>query len=644
MAQLGWETTDRVLSEERLFRPSADVVRDAHITAYMQSKGFADWESLYRWSIENPEQFWAEMASELSWFTPWQTTFEWAKPFVKWFVGARCNIVFNALDRHMGTEIEHKPAIHWEGEDGATRTLTYRDLYDDVNRLAAALRSLGVQRGDRVAIYMPRVPEQFVAMLAVARLGAVHSVVYGGFAAAALRDRIQDSQAVAVITADGYRFRGKVVALKNIVDDAVAQCPSVRTVVMVQRAQNEVTMQPGRDISYHDALALVPADVIVPCEEMDSEDMLYILYTSGTTGKPKGVVHVHGGYMVGTYTTTKMVFDIKQNDVYWCTADPGWVTGHSYIVYGPLMTGATSVFYEGAPTFPNPGRWWSIVEKYGVTILYTAPTAIRALMAQGDEWPAQHNLSTLRLLGSVGEPINPEAWMWYRKVTGDRLPIMDTWWQTETGSILITPTPVTPLKPGSASRPFLGIEAAVVNRDGSPVGADKGGFLVIRRPWPSIMRTIYGDPERYESYWNTIDGVYFAGDAAHADSDGYIWIQGRVDDVIKKSGYRLGSMEIESSLVSHPAVAEAAVIGKPDPVKGEAIKAFVLLRLGYTASDDLVAALRLHVRESVGPIAVPDEIAVVASLPKTRSGKIMRRLLKAQEMGEALGDTSTLEE
>jgi acetyl-CoA synthetase len=644
MGGLQYENTDRVLSEHRLFQPSPAEVEAANITAYMQAKGFSTWEDFYRWSIEHPEDYWADIASELHWFTPWSSVFAWTtKPFFTWFAGATTNICYNALDRHRGTPVWEKVAFYWEGEEGATRAITYADLHREVNQFAAVLKAQGVKKGDRITIYMPRIPEMLVAMLATVRVGAAHSVVYGGFAAQALRERIDDAESTVCITVDGYYFRGKIVDLKNIVDEAVSQTPSIERVIVVRRGGNAISMMPERDIWWHDALAAVPADGEVPCEEMDAEDRLYLLYTSGTTGRPKGVVHVHGGYQVGVYATTRFVFDIKPDDVYWCTADPGWVTGHSYIVYGPLMTGATSVFYEGAPTFPDPGRWWSLVAKYKVTILYTAPTAIRALMALGDSWPAAHDLASLRLLGSVGEPINPEAWIWYRHVTGDRLPIMDTWWQTETGSMLISPTIITPLKPGSATRPLAGIEAAVVAKDGVEVGHDRGGFLIVRRPWPSMMRTIYRDPERYETYWNTIPGVYFAGDASHCDADGYFWIQGRVDDVIKKSGYRLGSMEIESSLVSHPAVAEAAVIGKPDPVKGESIKAFVILRAGQEGSDDLIALLRRHVREQVGPIAVPEEIDIVPALPKTRSGKIMRRVLKARELGQETGDLSTLE-
>ncbi|RIK44007.1 MAG: acetate--CoA ligase [Chloroflexi bacterium] len=639
---LDWETTSRVLSEERLFEPRPETVDNANITAYMREKGFSSWEELHRWSVEHNEEFWAEMASNLHWFTPWKRTLDWQPPYAKWFVGGTTNIVYNALDRHMQTPTRNKVAFYWEGEDGSSRTISYADLYYEVTRFANALQNLGLSQGDRVVIYMPRVPEQIVAMMAAARLGIVHSVVYSGFSAQALRDRVQDAEAKVVITSDGSYYRGKAVPLKNIVDDAVRECPSVKKVITVRRTGNDISWHRGRDVWYHDLVEL--ANPYGEAAQLDSEAMLYMLYTSGTTGRPKGIVHVHGGYMVGVYTTLRFAFDLKPDDVYWCTADPGWVTGHSYIVYGPLITGATSVFYEGAIDFPDPGRVWRMIEKYAVTILYTTPTAIRSLMRFGDGWPAAADLSTLRLLGTVGEPINPEAWVWYRRVAGDRQPVIDTWWQTETGSQMITPTPITPLKPGSATKPFLGVDAAVVDKTGKEVGTNEGGYLVVRKPWPSMMRTIYRDPERYEAYWNTIPGVYFAGDAAHRDADGYFWIQGRVDDVIKKSGYRLGSSEIESALVSHEAVAEAAVIGKPDEVKGEAIKAFVILKTGYSASDQMIAALRQHVRANVGPIAVPEEIEIVPSLPKTRSGKIMRRVLKARELGQEVGDLSTLEE
>ncbi len=646
-ANLKFDTTDRVMDEQRVYEPVPKEIANANITAYMQSKGFDDYEKFYQWSLANREEFWNDQARELHWFQPWETTLDSSqKPFFKWFVGGKTNIVYNCLDRHMGTPIENKVAYYWEGDDGNSKTLTYLDLYQQVNRLAAGLRELGVKKGDKVTIYLPAIPEQIVAVLACARLGAVHSVVFAGFAASALRDRIIDCEARVVITADGNYRGGKLIELKKIVDEAVAEAPTIEKVVVAERlGTGNFQMKAGRDVLWNDLLANIPQDVVVPCEEMDAEDMLYILYTSGSTGKPKGVVHVQGGYMVGVYATTKFVFDLKPNDVYWCTADVGWVTGHSYTIYGLLTNGATCILYEGIPTYPNPDRFWSIVEKYKVTVFYTAPTAIRGLMRHGEEWPAKHDLTSLRLLGSVGEPINPEAWVWYRRAVGrDALPIMDTWWQTETGAIMISPTIRLPLKPGSATRPLPTIEADVVNKDGVSIGKEGGGFLIIRQPWPSMMRTIYKDPARYESYWNTIEDVYFAGDAAHKDADGYIWIQGRVDDVIKVSGHRLGSMEIESSLVSHPAVAEAAAIGKPDDLKGEHVKVFVILKNGFEASDEMMAELKKHVRTSVGAVAVPDELEFVTSLPKTRSGKIMRRVIRARELGEPSGDTSTLDQ
>ncbi|MBA2286783.1 MAG: acetate--CoA ligase [Ktedonobacteraceae bacterium] len=642
---LNFDSTDRVVSEQRLFAPSKDFVDNANITAYMKSKGFDDYEAFYKWSLDNRFEFWEDMAKELHWFEPWQKTFEWTeKPFFKWFVGGKFNAVYNCLDRYQGTPTWTKVAYHWEGDEGETRTVTYEDLYVMTNRMAKVLQDLGVKKGDRVGIYLPLIPELVAAVLAVARLGAVHMVVFAGFAPHALRDRINDGQGKVIITADGGRRGGKLIELKKIVDEAASEIPTLEKTLVVKRLGLDIPMQEGRDVYLEDLLKDVPEDTVVPCEPTDSEDLLYILYTSGSTGKPKGVVHVQGGYSVGVYATTKFVFDAKDSDIYWCTADVGWVTGHSYTIYGPLMNGMTGVLYEGGPMYPAPDRWWSIVEKYKVTILYTAPTAIRNLMRQGDQWPAKHDLSSLRLLGSVGEPINPEAWMWYRRTIGhNELPIVDTWWQTETGAIMISPTPIMPLKPGSATRPLPTIEAAVVDKHGQPVGREKGGFLVIRFPWPSMMRTIYGDPARYQTYWDTIPDVYFAGDAAHEDSDGYFWIQGRVDDVIKVSGHRIGSAEVESSLVSHPAVAEAAAIGKPDELKGEHIKVFVILKNGYEASDELAQELKLHVRKEVGAVAVPDELQFVPGLPKTRSGKIMRRVVRAQELGQPMGDISTLE-
>ncbi len=642
---LSFEHTDSILIENRIFHPSHETVQQANITAYMQSKGFDDYKSFYQWSLNNSFEFWEDMAKELHWFAPWQKTFEWTeKPFFKWFVGGQFNIVYNCLDRHMQTPTRTKVAFYWEGDDGSTRTLTYEDLYVMTNRLAKGLQKLGVKKGDRVAIYMPAIPEQVAAVLAVARLGAVHTVIFGGFAASSLRDRIIDCHAKAVITADGSYRGGKLVELKKITDEAIAETPSIEHTIVVRHQGNDVPMQTGRDVYWDELLADIPTDTVVPCEPMDSEDMLYILYTSGSTGKPKGVVHVQAGYAVGVYTTTKFVFDVKDTDVFWCTADVGWVTGHSYIIYGPLMNGATNVMFEGTPSYPAPDRWWSIVEKFGVTVLYTSPTAVRGLMRFGEEWPAKHDLSSLRLLGSVGEPINPEAWIWYYTNIGhEKLPIMDTWWQTETGMILISPTITLPLKPGSATLPLPTIDADIVDKNGMTVGHDKGGFLIIRHPWPSLMRTIYGDPARYQTYWDTIPDVYFAGDAAHIDNEGYFRIQGRVDDVIKVSGHRLGSMEIESSLVSHPAVAEVAAIGKPDEVKGEHVKVFVILKNGIVPSDELALELKQHVRTTVGALAVPDELEFAPGLPKTRSGKIMRRVIRARELGEPIGDTSTLD-
>ncbi len=627
---LGFENTDTILVEDRVFAPSSDVVNTANIIAYMKSKGFDNYEDFYQWSLAHRYEYWDDQARELHWFEPWQTTFEWTnKPFFKWFTGGKFNIVYNCLDRHVQTPTRSKVAYYWEGDDGAIRLI---------------MQNLGVQKGDRVAIYLPLIPEIVAAVLAVARLGAAHTVVFGGFAASALRDRINDSHAKVVITADGSYRGGRTIELKKIADEAVAETPSVEKVIVVRRTGKDQPMKQGRDVYLDDLLKDIARDTVVPCEPVDSEDMLFILYTSGSTGKPKGVVHVQGGYAVGVYATTKFVFDIKPSDVFWCTADVGWVTGHSYGIYGPLMNAATSVLFEGVPTYPAADRWWSIVDKYQVSILYTAPTAIRSLMRFGEELPTMHDLSSLRLLGSVGEPINPEAWMWYYKNIGrNELPIMDTWWQTETGAIMISPTPVLPLKPGSASRPLPTIEADVVDKNGNSVGKGKGGFLIIRHPWPAQMRTIFGDPARYETYWTTIEDVYFAGDAATIDSDGYIRIQGRVDDVIKVSGHRLGSMEIESSMVSHPAVAEAAAIGKPDEVKGERVKVFVILKNGVEPSDRLAKELKQHVRTAVGPLATPDELEFVPSLPKTRSGKIMRRVIRAKELGEPIGDVSTLE-
>ncbi len=620
------------------YHPPAEIVRHAHVP---------DYEAVYAQAQADPLAFWAERAQELDWFEPWQKVLDDSNaPFFKWFVGGKINIAHNALDRHVKTWRRNKIALIWEGEPGDVRTFSYYRMWQEVNRFANILRSMGVRKGDTVTIYMGRVPELVWAMLACAKIGAIHSVVYGGFSEQALADRIEDSQSRVVVTADGNWLRGKIVPLKDTVDEAVRRSPVVEHIIVVKRTGQEIYMEPGRDFWYHDLRALPIASTRCETEVMDAEDPLFILYTSGTTGKPKGVLHTHGGYQVYTSTTLKWVFDIKDEDRWWCAADPGWITGHSYIVYAPLILGATSFMYEGAPTHPYPNRWWKMIEHYGITILYTAPTAIRGLMRFGDAWPNRHDLSSLRLLGSVGEPINPEAWKWYYTVVGkERCPIMDTWWQTETGGFMITPLPAMPLKPGSATRPFPGIEVDVVDDAGNPVPPGTDGMLVIKKPWPGMLRTVYGDPDRYvEQYWSKYreQGWYLAGDSARKDEDGYIWVIGRIDDVIKVSGYRLGTAEVESGLVSHPAVAEAAVIGVPDEIKGNVIYAYCILREGFSADGTLEATLKDHVRHEVGPIAVPAHIEFVDSLPKTRSGKIMRRLLKARAMGLPEGDVSTL--
>ncbi len=629
---------DDLLREDRTFAPSAE----------FRAKAVVHDDSIYAEAARDPEAFWAKFAAELEWSRPWDTVLDWQPPHAKWFVGGKINASVNCLDRHVRGPRRNKAALIWEGEPGDRRTLTYFDLYRQVSTFANALKSLGVMKGDRVALYLPLVPELAIAMLACARIGAVHNVVFGGFSAESLSDRINDSQCRLLVTADGGYRRGQIVALKKVADEAVASTPSIEHVVVVQRAGNAlpVEMKAGRDLWYHELMAA--ASFSCEPEPMDAEDMLYILYTSGTTGKPKGIVHTTGGYLVGTYATTKLIFDLREDDVYWCTADIGWVTGHSYVVYGPLANGATVLMYEGAPDWPQKDRFWSIVEQHGVSVFYTAPTAIRAFMRWGTEFPKKHDLSSLRLLGSVGEPINPEAWVWYYKfIGGERCPVVDTWWQTETGAIMIAPLPgVTTLKPGSATRPFPGISAEIRTENGDKVDVG-GGLLALTRPWPSMLRGIYGDPERYvRQYWNKWGpGVYVTGDGAKVDADGCFWLLGRVDDVINVAGHRLGTMEVESALVDHPAVAEAAVVGRAHEIKGQAIAAFVTLKEGIGAiaqSRQLIDELKNHVVKKIGAIARPDDILFTADLPKTRSGKIMRRLLRDIAEGKALGDTTTL--
>ncbi|HEV8487906.1 MAG TPA: acetate--CoA ligase [Blastocatellia bacterium] len=631
---------DSILKEDRVFDPPEEFSAHAHI------KTLDDYERIYKLAQDDPERFWGDIAHELHWFSTWDKVLDWDAPWAKWFSGGLINLSYNCLDRHVATWRRNKAAIIWEGEPGEVRTLTYQQLLTEVSKFANVLKSLGITKGDRVAIYMGMTPELPIAMLACARIGATHSIVFGGFSAAALVDRITDAQASAVITQDGAYRRGSEIKLKPAVDEALAACPSVKSVIVYKRTGSEVSMKWGRDHWWHDLMA--DASDECEAEPLDAEHPLFILYTSGSTGKPKGVLHTTGGYSVGTYITTKWVFDLKDEDIYWCTADIGWVTGHSYIVYGPLQNGATAVMYEGAPNHPEPDRFWQIIERHKVNVFYTAPTAIRAFMKWGERWPRRYKLNSLRLLGTVGEPINPEAWMWYREVIGrHRCPIVDTWWQTETGMIMITPLPgAIPTKPGSATRPFPGVVVEVVNREGKPVPPGAGGLLVIKRPWPSMLRTIYGDPDRYvQQYWSEIPGVYFAGDGARRDKDGYFWIMGRVDDVINVSGHRLSTMEVESALVAHPMVAEAAVVGKPDDVKGQAISAFVTLESGNEPSEALKDELRRWVSKEIGSLAKPDDIRFTDGLPKTRSGKIMRRLLREiATSGEVRGDTTTLED
>jgi acetyl-CoA synthetase len=624
-----------LLDERRVFAPPEDFRRNAN----------ASDPGIYERAARDPEAFWAEQAKRLDWFAPWQKVLEWNAPWAKWFVGAKLNVTHNCVDRHAHSPRRNKAAIIWEGEPGDSRVLTYGMLEREVNRFANSLRSLGIAKGDRVAIYMGMIPELAIAMLACAKIGAPHSIVFGGFSAEALRERINDAKAKLVITADGGWRRGGIVPLKASVDESLRDTPTVEKVVVVRRLGEaaKAPMQPGRDLWWHELVA--GASDECAAEPMDSEDMLFVLYTSGTTGKPKGIVHTTGGYLVGAATTHHYVFDIKEDDVYWCTADIGWVTGHSYIVYGPLANGATSLMYEGTPDYPDRDRFWSIIDKYGVNIFYTAPTAIRTFMRWGTELPARHSLKSLRLLGTVGEPINPEAWIWYHDYIGrQRCPIVDTWWQTETGMILISPLPgITATKPGSATKPLPGIIAEVVDGDGKPVGPGAGGYLVLKKPWPAMMRTIYGDPDRYvQQYWSRYPGMYFTGDGCKVDADGYFWLLGRVDDVMNVAGHRISTYEVESALVDHASVAEAAVIGKTHEVKGQGISAFVTLKEGIAASDSLKEELKKHVVAKIGAIARPDDIFFASELPKTRSAKIMRRLLRDIAEGRVLGDTTTL--
>jgi acetyl-CoA synthetase len=629
-----------VLKESRVFAPPKAFTEQAHI------KSQAEYERLWKWAKDDPAAFWAEAAKALHWFTPWSKVLEWNEPFAKWFVGGKLNASYNCLDRHLTTARRNKAAIIFEGEPGDGRVLRYQDLHREVCKFANALKGLGMKAGDRATIYMPLVPEAIIAMLACARIGVTHSVVFGGFSADALAERNNDAKSRLLITADGGWRRGKVVPLKVNADAALAKSPTVEKCIVYNRCNQPVEMQPGRDLWWHELMAGASADC--PAEPLDSEHPLYILYTSGSTGKPKGVVHTTGGYLLGVTATTRWVFDMKEEDTYWCTADIGWVTGHSYTVYGPLSNGASVVLYEGAPNHPREDRFWDIIEKYRVNILYTAPTAIRAFMKWGDEWPKKHDLTSLRLLGSVGEPINPEAWMWYNQVIGGgRCPIVDTWWQTETGMILMSPLPgVTPTKPGSCTKPLPGVVPDIVDKQGKSVGTNQGGFLVMRQPWPAMLRTVYGDPERYKTqYWSQVAHCYFTADGARRDEDGYYWLMGRVDDVLNVAGHRLSTMEVESALVSHAKVAEAAVVGRPDDIKGEAIVCFVTPK-GKTAPDEkLKQELRDHVTKEIGALARPDDVRFTDALPKTRSGKIMRRLLRDIASGKATtGDTSTLED
>jgi acetyl-CoA synthetase len=635
--QIAIEST---LHETRIFPPPAKFAEQAHI------KGFAEYEEIYNKAAADPEAFWASAAENLHWFVKWDTTLKWEEPHAEWFVGGKINAAYNCVDRHLETFRKNKAAIIWEGEPGETRTLTYQQLHRQVCKFANVLKKSGVKTGDRVAIYMPLVPELAIAMLACARIGATHTVIFGGFSADAIRDRVNDGACKLIVTADGGYRRGSEIKLKETVDTAVEQTPSVENVIVFRRTASKINMRIGRDYWWHELMETVSDDC--PAEELDSEHPLFILYTSGTTGKPKGILHTTGGYLTGTYLTSKWVFDLKEEDTYWCTADIGWVTGHSYVVYGPLANGATVFMYEGAPNHPEPDRFWRIIERHKINIFYTAPTAIRAFIKWGEQHPLKHDLSSLRLLGTVGEPINPEAWMWYHAIIGKgKCPIVDTWWQTETGAIMISPLPgATPTVPGTATHPFPGITIDIQTKAGKSVPEGEGGYLVVTKPFPSMLRTIWGDDERYQkTYWSEIPGVYFAGDGARRDEHGYFWIMGRVDDVINVSGHRLGTAEIESALVSHEAVAEAAVVGKPDEIKGQAIAAFVTLEGGRAGGEELKMELRNHVAKEIGALAKPDDIRFTDVLPKTRSGKIMRRLLRElASSGTVAGDVTTLED
>ena len=631
---------ESILKESRMFPPPKEFSQNAYI------KSFEEYEQIYDEAAKDPEAFWAKQAESIDWFRKWDTVLEWNEPFAKWFVGGKLNIAYNCLDRHLDSWRKNKAAIIWEGEPGEVRTLTYLQLHRQVSKFANVLKKLGVQSGDRVALYMPLVPELAIAMLACARIGATHTVIFGGFSADAIRDRVNDGECKLIVTADGGYRRGSEIRLKDIVDAAAVQCPTVENVVVFQRTGSKVAWTYGRDHWWHELMAAVGDKC--PAAELDAEHPLYILYTSGTTGKPKGILHTTGGYLTQVAYTTQIVFDLKDNDIYWCTADIGWVTGHSYVVYGPLANGATVFMYEGAPNHPAPDRFWDMIQRHKINILYTAPTAIRAFIKWGEQYPLKHDLSSLRLLGTVGEPINPEAWMWYHQVIGKGCcPIVDTWWQTETGSIMISPLPgATPTVPGTATRPLPGVIVDIVTKAGKPVGQNEGGYLVIKHPWPSMLRTLWGDDERYkQAYWSEIPGSYFAGDGARRDDLGNYWIMGRVDDVINVSGHRLGTAEVESALVSHEAVAEAAVVGRPDELKGQAISAFVTLEGGRKGNDELKQELRAHVAKEIGSLAKPDDIRFTDALPKTRSGKIMRRLLRElASSGQVAGDVTTLED